>query len=94
MTNSLPPGLVLMLGALVLPWLPERTRSVLLLGLPVLTLFVIWSIPDGDLVDAASTAIRLSMTPFGGGGSERGSGVGIEMHAPTPLSAAFSPDGA
>ena len=37
MINSLPPGMVLILGALIIPWLPGRGRSAVTLLLPILS---------------------------------------------------------
>jgi multicomponent Na+:H+ antiporter subunit D len=42
-----PPGLIMVLGALLIPLLGERVRLVLLLGLPLLTLAAVWGLP-GD----------------------------------------------
>lgn len=44
---SLPPGLILILGALILPFLRGAVRSAALLVLPLLTLLLVWSLPDG-----------------------------------------------
>ena len=45
-----PPALILILGGLILPLLPSALRSIAVLGLPVLTLIVGLSIPDGVLL--------------------------------------------
>ncbi len=45
--HALHPGLVLIVGALVLPWLRGVMRSVLVLALPALALFLVWQVPDG-----------------------------------------------
>ncbi len=42
-----PPGLILILGAIVLPFLSRRERPFLVLGLPLLVLWLIWQLPDG-----------------------------------------------
>ena len=50
MTTSLtllPPALVLILGALFLPLLRGGIRSAALLLLPLVTLWLVWSLPDG-----------------------------------------------
>lgn len=44
---GLPPGLILIFGALLLPFLRGAARSAVLLVLPLLTLGVIWSLPEG-----------------------------------------------
>jgi multicomponent Na+:H+ antiporter subunit D len=45
--SAMPPGLLLVLGALLLPLFGSRVRATLVLGLPLLTLALIWQIPDG-----------------------------------------------
>jgi len=45
--NAVPPGLLLVLGALLLPLFGARLRAVLILGLPLFTLALIWQVPDG-----------------------------------------------
>ena len=42
-----PPGLVLFLGAFLLPVLTGHIRSVVALALPLIALFLVWSVPDG-----------------------------------------------
>ncbi|MCW9014642.1 MAG: Na(+)/H(+) antiporter subunit D [Gammaproteobacteria bacterium] len=46
--SDFPPGLVLILGAFLLPVVARNIRSMLILGLPLLTLGLIWSVPDGS----------------------------------------------
>ncbi len=41
------PGLVLILGALVLPWLRGGWRSIAVVTLPLLVLALVWRLPDG-----------------------------------------------
>lgn len=43
----LPPALLLILGALLLPALRGTVRSASLLMLPLLTLWLVWTLPDG-----------------------------------------------
>ena len=52
MTTDLafPPGLILVLGAVLIPFATERQRLLLLLGLPLLTLAAVWWLPDGSLL--------------------------------------------
>jgi multicomponent Na+:H+ antiporter subunit D len=50
--SSIPPFAVLILGGLLLPLLRGWLRSALLLALPLLTLFLIWQVPDGVAVRA------------------------------------------
>ncbi|WP_291989513.1 Na(+)/H(+) antiporter subunit D [Candidatus Accumulibacter sp. ACC007] len=41
------PALILVLGALVLPWLPRPVRQAAVIGLPLATLWAVWQVPDG-----------------------------------------------
>lgn len=43
----LPPGVIMMLGALALPLLPGLARSLWLLLVPAATLALVWTVPDG-----------------------------------------------
>ena len=54
MTDSLlvPPGLVLIAGGLLLPFLGHRLRATALLALPLLTLVLVWIVPDGPALRA------------------------------------------
>ncbi len=45
---AFPPGLVLILGALALPWVSGTLRRSLLWVLPLITLLAVWSIPLGS----------------------------------------------
>ncbi|MEJ2315911.1 MAG: Na(+)/H(+) antiporter subunit D [Gammaproteobacteria bacterium] len=47
MTSELafPPGLIMVLGAMLIPFLRGRQRLLLLLGLPLLTLVAVWGLP-------------------------------------------------
>ncbi len=45
--SEFPPGLILVLGALLLPFADNRIRPILVLGLPLLTLAMVWRLPDG-----------------------------------------------
>jgi len=47
MMSDFPPGLVLILGAFLLPIISQKFRPILTLGLPVVTLYLIWSLPNG-----------------------------------------------
>ncbi len=48
MMSDFPPGLVLALGALLLPFAGRRIRPILILGLPLVTLALVWRLPDGS----------------------------------------------
>jgi len=45
--NAFPPGLILIIGGLVLPFVSPRVRSGLILILPLIVLWGIWQISDG-----------------------------------------------
>ena len=72
---AFPPGLIMVLGAMLIPLLGERQRLFLLLGLPALTLGAVWGLPadasvqlaflDYTLEPVRSTAVgRLFATVF------------------------------
>ncbi len=51
MTNEvLPPGLVLVLAGLVLPFLRGQARSLWLLATPLVALVLVWMVPDGPVL--------------------------------------------
>lgn len=45
--SAFPPGLVLILGAFLLPVLRDNARYAVLLLLPLITLYLVWMVPDG-----------------------------------------------
>ena len=45
--SVLPPWAVLIFGALLLPFCGYRLRTILMLGLPLTTLWLVWNLPDG-----------------------------------------------
>jgi len=45
--SSFPPGLILVLGALLLPFLPGIFRQIGIVGLPAIALWAVWQVPDG-----------------------------------------------
>jgi multicomponent Na+:H+ antiporter subunit D len=55
----LPPGLVLILGALLLPVLKGRLRSGALLALPLATLWLVAQVPDGDVLGLSFLGFEL-----------------------------------
>ena len=62
------PALVMILGALLLPWVREQDRPSLILGLPLLTLALIWRLPDGVLFNLSFLDYSLEpvkVTPVG-----------------------------
>ncbi len=75
MIASFPPGLILLLGGLLLPLTRGRVREGLILALPLLTLGAVWMVPEGHVVGLEflgypleplrwSTAGRLFATVF------------------------------
>ena len=75
MTTSVSPGLVLIVGGLLLPLLRGRVRELVTLALPVITLWLVWSLPIGaaltfeflgqELVPVRATVVgRLFATVF------------------------------
>ncbi len=62
---AFPPGLILILGAFLIPVLSESRRSLLVLSLPILTLAMVWLLPDGsslqiDFLDYILEPVRSS----------------------------------
>lgn len=57
----LPPGLVLMIGALALPLLSGLARSAWLLLVPAVTLALIWTVPDGLALTSGFMDYRLEL---------------------------------
>jgi multicomponent Na+:H+ antiporter subunit D len=52
MTASVvPPGVVLILGGLLLPLLGARLRALAVLVLPLATLYLVWQVPDGPAIE-------------------------------------------
>ena len=45
--SAIPPGALLIAGAIVLPFLSGRARSAWVLLVPLITLWHVWQIPDG-----------------------------------------------
>jgi multicomponent Na+:H+ antiporter subunit D len=62
--SAMPPGLPLVLGALLLPLFGSRIRAALVLGLPLLTLALIWQIPDG--VSLRFSFLEYELVPVNG----------------------------
>ncbi len=47
---QMPPGLVLILGGMLLPALPHGLRQLAVLALPLLCLALVWQVPDGTVL--------------------------------------------
>ena len=50
---AFPPGLILVLGAFLIPFLKGILRPILLIGLPLLALILIWTLPEGNSLNLA-----------------------------------------
>ena len=63
MTASLviPPALVLILGGMVLPLLQEKLRALAILVLPLVTLYLVWMVPDGVALKAPFLGYELQL---------------------------------
>ena len=46
LTSAIPPGVALVLGALLLPLVGPRLRTALVVSLPILSLAMVWQVPD------------------------------------------------
>jgi multicomponent Na+:H+ antiporter subunit D len=58
------PGLVLIAGALVLPWLSGKLRAFAVVALPLLVLALVWQVPDGPAWQARF--LDYTITPLQG----------------------------
>ena len=61
MIDAVPPGLILILGAFILPLVPARVRDLLILGLPLVTLAAIWQVGDGVQLGFAFLGFQLEL---------------------------------
>ena len=59
--DLLPPGIVLILGALLVPITKGFLRSVVVMGLPLLTLGLIWQVPDGPVLTTTFLDLQLTI---------------------------------
>jgi multicomponent Na+:H+ antiporter subunit D len=57
---AIPPAAVLILGGLALPFLPRALRAAALLALPVVTLILVWQVPDGLALEASFLGYELA----------------------------------
>jgi multicomponent Na+:H+ antiporter subunit D len=56
-----PPAAVLIFGGLILPLLHEKLRWLVLLVLPLVTLYLIWQVPDGVALHASFLGYELAL---------------------------------
>lgn len=54
-----PPGLILILAGLVLPLVGTQARKALILGTPLLTLLMVWGLPDGVVLSVNYLGMEL-----------------------------------
>ena len=59
--NDFPPALVLLLGACLLPLVGKNIRPVLILGLPLVTLGLVWNLPDGSFANLTMFSYQLNL---------------------------------
>jgi len=62
--ETFPPGLVLVLGAIVLPLLRGSARAAWVLALPLITLALVWQVPDSKVLTV--TIFDYVLTPVSG----------------------------
>lgn len=55
------PAVILILGALVLPLLPERIRSTVFIIFPLVALAMVWTMPEGNLLQASFASYELEL---------------------------------
>jgi len=55
------PAAVMIIGGLLLPLLRERLRQFALLLVPLLTLFLVWQVPDGPVLEARFLGFTLAL---------------------------------
>jgi len=58
--NDFPPALVLLLGAFLLPLAGKNIRPLLILGLPLVTLGLVWNLPDGSFANLSMFNYQLN----------------------------------
>ena len=57
--EQVPPGLVLIVAALLLPFLRGRWRAALVLLAPIACLWLVWQIPDGAMLKAGFLGLEM-----------------------------------
>lgn len=61
MIEALPPSVVLILGALLIPITNGILRTIVIMGLPLITLAMIWQVPDGAVLTTAFLDYQLTI---------------------------------
>lgn len=60
------PAIILILGALVLPLIPERVRSAAFITFPLIALGILWNLPEGDLLQVSFASYELQLLSVDG----------------------------
>lgn len=68
LATTVPPGIIMILGALLLPVIRGAARQILVLGLPLVALVLVWQIPNGPALSIPFldyTLLPLTVSPVG-----------------------------
>ena len=65
MSLAIPPGVLLILGGLLLPLIPGRARHAWILALPLATLWLVWQVPDGVAMGMSLMEYKLELVEGG-----------------------------
>lgn len=60
------PAVILILGALVLPLIPERARSAAFITFPLIALGILWNLPEGNLLQLSFASYELELLAVDG----------------------------
>lgn len=60
------PAIVLILGSLVLPLIPQRVRSAAFITFPLIALGILWNLPEGDLLQVSFASYELQLLSVDG----------------------------
>lgn len=55
------PAVILIAGAFILPLIPQRTRGIAFILFPLITLGVLWTLPEGNLLQAPFASYELQL---------------------------------
>jgi multicomponent Na+:H+ antiporter subunit D len=58
---TIPPAVVLIIGGLILPFVQPKVRWLVLLVLPLVTLYLVWQVPDGVALHASFLGYDLAL---------------------------------
>ncbi len=65
MSLAIPPGVLLILGGLLLPLIPGRARHAWILALPLATLWLVWQVPDDVAMGMSLMEYKLELVEGG-----------------------------